>query len=251
MGKTLGLVAVRLKSSRLPKKALRDLAGEAVLVRLMERVRKAATLDEVIICTSTHPQDDAIEELAKHHGYPIFRGDELDVMGRFLEAAKPRNADIIVRITGDNPLTDPAMIDTMVTALKSQGAEYAFTEDLPRGTRAEVISLAALERCYALLEDPASSEYMTLMIKRPDHFKVLCVEAIDKATKRPELRLTIDTPQDYEVVSNLFEAFDGAPETLEEAIAWLDSNPGVRELNAAIEPREIDSSINVRLKGDG
>jgi len=89
------------------------------------------------------------------------------------------------------------------------------------------------------------------MIKRPDHFKVLCVEAIDKATKRPELRLTIDTPQDYEVVSNLFEAFDGAPETLEEAIAWLDSNPGVRELNAAIEPREIDSSINVRLKGDG
>lgn len=246
----LVLVAARLKSSRLPKKALRDLSGAPVIARLMERLARAETPEAVVLCTSTHPQDTELAELAAVHGWPCHRGHELDVIGRFLDVAVPRGAHTIVRVTGDNPLTDPAMLDAMVKSQLESGADYSYTNDLPRGTRCEVMAVSALQRCHQLVEDPNASEYMTLMIRRADHFKLNLVDSPWPELRRPELRLTIDTPDDYQVVKSIYEAFDGNPPSLAEVIRWLDANPAVRDLNAGIEPKDIDSSINVRLKGD-
>lgn len=246
----LVLVAVRLKSSRLPRKALLDLAGEPILARLMQRMTASETAEEVVVCTSTHPQDTDIAELAAHKGWACHRGHELDVMGRFLDVAHARKAHTIVRVTGDNPLTDPGMLDHMVRRQLEEGAEYSYTDDLPRGTRCEVMSTAALERCHQLVEDPNSSEYMTLMIRRPDRFKVLKVDSPWVEIRRPDLRFTIDLPADYAVVKGIYEAFDGRPPALGEVIAWVNAHPEIGTLNAGIEPKDIDSSINVRLKGD-
>ena len=112
--KVLTLVAVRLKSARLPRKALADLHGEPLIIRLTERVREAKIPAEVIWCTSTNNQDDPLEQLASERGITCFRGSKLDVMSRFIEVADQKDASTVVRITGDKPLTDPVMMDTMI-----------------------------------------------------------------------------------------------------------------------------------------
>ena len=105
-------VAVRMKSSRCPKKALADLYGVPLILRLHERV--AQTGYNIVWCTSTHPQDNPLGQLARWHNIDCYRGSELDVMSRFIEMADAYKADTIVRVTGDNPLTDPDLMKKMV-----------------------------------------------------------------------------------------------------------------------------------------
>lgn len=243
-------VAVRLKSSRLPEKALSDLAGKPLIIRLHERISQVTEAEGIVWCTSGNCQDDPLEVLARKEKINLYRGDELDVISRFIEAAWGKNAQIIVRVTGDNPLTDPIMMDHMIRQHIEEGAEYTYNEDLPRGTRSEVISLSALERCHELVEDANSSEYMTLMLKRPDHFKVLKVDALEKILRRSEMRLTVDTKEDLAVMSAIYEHYNGHPPVLSKVIDWLDNNPEILESNSCVKPKLIDETINVRLYGD-
>ena len=97
--KVLTLVAVRLKSARLPRKALADLYGEHLIIRLTEHVRQGKIPVDVIWCTSTHSQDDMLEQLASERNITCFRGAELDVMSRFVEVADQENASTVVRVT--------------------------------------------------------------------------------------------------------------------------------------------------------
>ena len=248
--KILGLVAVRLKSSRLPRKALCDLTGKPLILRLTERLATSRRMDEVVWCTSTNPQDDALEDLARANGIPLFRGNELDVMSRFVAVARDRDARTVVRITGDNPLTDPYVIDGMLDDHHAVAAEYTYVGDgdMPRGTRGEVIDRQALERCHQLVNDPDASEYMTLMLRRPDRFKVH--RHRPDSSLASNFRLTCDTPEDLSVLRAIYEHFNGTPPGLAEVVAWLKQHPEILSLNAAVQSRELDDSINVSLKGD-
>ena len=114
MNRGLALVAVRMKSIRCEGKALSDLGGRPLLARLCERIAAAKRLHGVIVCTSTHPQDGVLAESCAAHGLKVFRGDEDDVMGRFLDCLAQNPSDHIVRVTGDNPLTDPEILDVLI-----------------------------------------------------------------------------------------------------------------------------------------
>lgn len=245
-------VAVRLKSTRLPAKALADLSGKPLILRLDERLRGARTPEAIVWCTSTAAGDDPLAAIARDNGIACFRGDELDVLSRFIAVARERKAHTVVRVTGDNPLTDPEVLDQMVEAHLAANAEYTHICDngMPRGTRAEIMSAAAVERCHALAQDPSASEYMTLMFKRPDRFRVLAFSPPETAIHRGEIRLTIDTPADLKVMQALFAHFGGAPPRLAEVIAWLDSRPEIKSLNDGAGGGDLPPGINVRLKGD-
>lgn len=249
----LALVAVRLKSSRCPMKGLADLAGKPLILRLHERVAQAETPDRIVWCTSTHPQDDPLEVLAKENGIEIFRGDKMDVLSRFIAVAQRHDAGSIIRVTGDNPLSDPVVLDDMVREHIAQDAEYTYVseQDMPRGTRVEVMSVSALKRCHELAQDPAFSEYMTLMFRRPDHFRVLKLEPCDKAIRRGDVRLTVDTPEDLQAVRALYEAYDGQPPALKSVISWVDAHREIKVFKQVVRPRGMSDDINVRLKGDG
>lgn len=246
----LVLVAVRMKSSRLPKKAICDLAGEPLIARLMERLSVTTVPEAVVMCTSTNPQDDALSDLAEARGWDFHRGHELDVIQRFLDVARARNAHTVIRVTGDNPLTDGPMLDHMVKTHLAQDAEYSHTDDLPRGTRCEVMAVSALDRCHKLVADPNASEYMTLMIRRPDHFRVARIDSPWPEIKRPEIRLTIDTPQDYSLVRSIYDNFGGRPPALGAIVSWLDRNPEIAGLNKCVQAETLDGGINVKLRGD-
>lgn len=218
-------VAVRLKSTRLLRKALADVAGKPLLLRLVERVAEGFPRERIVLCTSVNPQDDEIEELARQHGINCYRGDEQDVMARFIGTADRYGAATIARVTGDNPLTDPDMLVYLFERHESASAEYSYCDDLPVGTRAEIIDVAALRRIHGQLSDPSYSEFMTYMLRRPDKMKVIEVRAPDPALKRPELSVTVDTEADLALVRAIHEHFDGVLPPLADIIRWLDTVP--------------------------
>ena len=246
--KVLVLVAVRMKSSRLPKKALADLCGKPLIIRLVERIRQAQIPSKVIICTSTNKQDDELEKISQDNDLECYRGSELDVMSRFIDVADREKATAVVRVTGDNPLTDPEMLDFMIKQHIKKKAEYTFNDDLPNGTRPEIIDVEMLKRCHKNLQDPSKSEYMTWMLNRPDYFKTLNVKSNSKNLQRPEISLTVDTEDDYKLMKSIFSKYAGNPPKLEEIINWLDKNPQLIEYQKVSTISIKKEEINYRLK---
>jgi len=242
------LVAVRLKSSRLEKKALKDLAGKPLIIRLTERIMKAKLPHKVIWCTSNNPQDNELYDLAIKNNIECYQGSELDVMSRFIEVANKENATTVVRVTGDNPLTDPEMIDLMIDKHNERKADYTFNDDMPHGTRPEIIDVKMLKKCHKELKDPNSSEYMTWMLNRPDYFKTLKVKPNLNEIIRPDLSLTVDTENDYKLMKSIFSEYAGNPPKLEEIIKWIDKNRQLIEYQKVPMNAIKKEEINFRFK---
>ena len=248
--RVVNLVAVRLKSTRLPGKALLLLQGKPVLGHLMDRVSRSNIPEKTVICTSTHSQDDAICEFAMTNNSSFFRGHPENVLLRFIEAAEEHSASHIVRITGDNPLTDPFLIDEMIEKHLREQADYTYTEDTPRGTRPEIFSVVALKKCLELAEDPNYSEYMTLYFKDyPQVFKNVRYSCLSDKYRRPDYIVTIDTPEDFDVVKKIYDALypinDGF--TLLDVIDFLDNRSEIRHDDRKKKPIDL-SSINTKLR---
>lgn len=217
----LSCVAVRLKSTRCPNKAVADLYHKPLIYRLTERIQEAELPGETIWCTSTNEQDQPLAALAIDEDIPYLQGSELDVMGRFLNAANYYNAEHIVRITGDNPLTDPKLIDRMIERHLETETDYTRCLDAPRGTRPEIIRVSALKELYKII-DPNGSEYMTYQLMLLENKQIF-----ESGINRPDVRLTVDTPEDLALMQNLYSDFHGHPPPLAEIIKWYDA----RKLN--------------------
>lgn len=239
--KVIGCIAVRAMSTRLPRKAFADIAGKPMLLRLIERLRTAETLDEIVICTADHPDDVCLVEAGATWGVPVVAGSPLDVLSRFILAADKHEADVAVRITGDNVFTDAPILDAMVRHHVATGADYTRTHGLPNGVTAEIISTEALKRVHALMPDPNQSEYLTLYIFDPEHFHCEVMEA-DEALRRPNYALGIDTPEELALVQRLYADLPEGPggPRLEDVIAALDANP---------DYKGVPDDIPVKLPG--
>ena len=233
IGRTVAIVQARMGSTRLPGKVMLPLLGEPVLTRVMRRAARARTLDEVVVATTTLPQDDAIVALAEAEGWPVERGSETDLLGRYLGAARTHDAEVIVRITSDCPLLDPDVIDATVTAFHAGDVDYASNTiepaTYPRGLDVEVVARAALERAGLEDRDPAWREHVTPYIYRqPDVFRLMRVPA---QTDHSEYRWSIDTPEDYALVEQIYQAFGRDDFTWLEAIAVVQAHPSWASIN--------------------
>src|SRR5574338_858206 len=121
--RTAAIIQARMGSSRLPGKVLLDIAGQPMLARVIERARRASTIDEVVVATTIDTSDDPIVDFCHQRGIAVYRGSVYDVLDRFYGAAKQAGAELIVRITADCPLIDPAVIDQVVAAFYDQSAD--------------------------------------------------------------------------------------------------------------------------------
>lgn len=246
----VNLIAVRLKSTRLVKKALLEIEGEPILWHVVNRVSRAQRPSATVVCTSDLTDDDPIADACRKYGFALFRGSPENVLQRFLDAANSFRADHIVRITGDNPLTDPVLIDGMCSEHLDHAADYTYTEDTPRGTRPEIISAGALRLCLELAEDPSFSEYMTLYFRDyPQVFKPHRFSCVDERFRRPRYSVTVDTPQDFAIVSEIYSACfqKDAEFTLAQVNAFLDAHPQL--VSSMSKSPELDrSKINTRLR---
>jgi len=230
------VVSARMASSRYPGKALVPLAGRPLLAVLLERMAAASGLDGVVLATSHNDENDVLVRLAVEAGFPAFRGDEEDVLRRHLDCARAVGADHVVRVTGDNPLTDIETVERLVALHREAGADYTYVpgDALLMGILPEVVSVDALERSWQRGDPRHRSELVTLYIKEhPDEFRVRTAD-LPEGLYRPQYRLTVDEAEDVALMQGLFDrlAADGKIVTTREAIAVLDREPDLAQVNA-------------------
>jgi spore coat polysaccharide biosynthesis protein SpsF len=210
----IGIVLLaRHASTRLPGKALAEIAGRPLLAHCLGRL-VAAAVGPVVLATTERSEDDALVAVAAGLGVPAHRGSERDVLARTAEAAEAHGLDIVLRATGDNPAVDPTNPARVVRRLVAERADYVCERGLPLGAGVEAVSAAALVRCAHQADDARDREHVTTFITRhTDRFRVAWADAPD-IIRWPELRLTVDTPYDLDYVRRLFEHTGSAEPSL-------------------------------------
>ena len=229
------VVSARMASSRYPGKAVAPLAGRPLLAVLLDRMAAARGIDGVVLATSTHAENDALARLAERGGFPVFRGDEDDVLRRHVDCARQVGADHVVRVTGDNPLTDLETLARLVALHLDERSDYTYVpgDALLMGILSEVVSRTALERSWQKGETRHRSELMTLYIKEhPEEFRIV-TGALPDGLYRPEYRLTVDEAEDVALLQEIFARLPrpGRLVTTREAIALLDREPELARIN--------------------
>jgi spore coat polysaccharide biosynthesis protein SpsF (cytidylyltransferase family) len=167
--KRVAIIQARMSSTRLPGKVLEPIGQFPMIVFMLRRVARATQLDHLAVATSTAQADDALATEVERHGFSCFRGDLRDVLNRFNGAAKEYSADIIVRLTGDCPLTDPDLIDTAVSTLISSNFDYVSNVDpptYPNGLDVEAFTRSALSQAHSSADSPLDREHVTPYIRR-------------------------------------------------------------------------------------
>lgn len=204
----LALIQARMGSSRLPGKVLKDLAGHPMLWHVVNRVRKARSVDRVVVATTDRSVDDPIARFCEKEGIGCFRGSEQDVLDRFYQAAKANDADVVVRITADCPLIDPAVIDKVLARFSRGDCDYACNVircTYPDGLDTEVFSFPALERAWREAAKPSEREHVTPYL-RTAKFRIANVEN-ETPVSPVQYRWTVDHPADLEFVRKVYAAF--------------------------------------------
>ena len=244
--KIVCIVEARFNSSRLPGKVLLPIRGEPMLARLVERLRLARTVDEIVIATTTTESDDAVVDAAKRMGAHTFRGSEDDVLDRVVRAAESRGADIIVEITGDCPLTDPGLIDKVVGDFLVGGADFVsniLPHTTPRGTDVRVFRTRDLAEINQRSTDAADHEHVSLHFwEHLERYQCRNVE-MDLPEIVAELRWTVDTPEDLAFVRAVYDGlYDSNPAfSLVDVLDYLNANPQLLEINRHIEQKAVRS----------
>ena len=246
----LAIIQARMGSSRLPGKVLADIGGKPMLLHVVLRARRAQTPGRVIVATTTDPGDDPIVEFCRAKGIPCFRGDAMDVLDRYYQAARAFNGRTIVRLTADCPLIDPSEIDRTLRAFFDSKVDFAanrlpppWKRTTPIGMDTEVVRFDALERAWREAEEKYEREHvMPYFYDQEGRFKTLLV---DHEPDLGHLRLTVDTPEDLTLVRNIFRVFNNSDEiSLNEILDLLEKNPGWLKINANIHHKsftEVDS----------
>lgn len=218
--RTVAFVQARTGSTRLPGKVLRDIGGRPMLARVVDRAKQCTGVDDVVVVTSIDPGDDALVPLCGALGVPLFRGSELDVLERYTLAARAHSADVCVRITSDCPLLDPGVSSMIVKRFHDAmpGVDYAsnkIPQSFPRGLDTEVCTVDALERAYREATLPYERTHvMPYFYEHPERFRLL---SITSEVDRADWRWTVDTAEDLEFVTRVYERLG-----LTGDFGWLD-----------------------------
>lgn len=238
-GRVVAIVQARMGSSRLPGKVMAKIAGVPMIELLLRRLAAAGHVDLVVVATSDDPRNDTLAEHVANLGVACFRGSESDVLDRFVQAARQYGADTVVRITGDCPLVDAAVVDRCLGRFFELGVDYlsnTHPPTFPDGLDVEVFSLSALERAAVETSKPYDREHVTPYLSSSGAFRTANFTGDEDLSR---LRWTVDEPADLEVVTKIFDHFAPDVNFSWEKVAELQSeHPKIFSINQEIPRNE-------------
>jgi glutamate-1-semialdehyde 2,1-aminomutase/spore coat polysaccharide biosynthesis protein SpsF len=235
--RVVAIIQARMSSTRFPGKVLADLCGRPVLWYVVHRLRRARLVGEIVVATSTQPADDPIAAWCAREGVACFRGSESNVLDRYYQAARAHRAAAVVRITGDCPLIDPAVVDKVIAAYLEGGADYVaniLRYTYPDGLDTEVFSFAALERSHGEATQVTEREHATPYMRHSGKFRLRNVEH-DVDLFHDAHRWVVDEPRDLEFMRALLRELNGKAEAgMEEILKVLGAHPEIKAINQSI-----------------
>ena len=256
-----------MSSSRLQGKILADIAGQPMLQRVFMRTSRAAAVTETIFATTTDASDDPVAEYCDFSGIPFTRGSQFDVLDRYYQTAKDAKADVVVRITADCPVIDPALINDVVERVISNSVvgnwEFDFAANrlpppwnrtYPIGLDTEVCTFVALERAWKEAKEPQHREHVMPYLYEgvrlitenrslqtgtsPRGFKIAL---LNHTTDFGEYRWTVDTPEDLEFIQQVYSRFDGRDDfTWKDVLDLVHNEPKLMEINAGVKHKTLN-----------
>jgi len=245
--KFVATIEARMTSSRLPGKVLLPAMGHPMLFHLVRRLRNVPSIDEIVLATTINATDEPLVDFARKEGLRVFRGSEVDVMGRVIGAAESAKADIVVEITGDCPIIDPDLVEQTIRMFKRHNVAYAANSCIssyPDGMDTQVFSLESLKRSAAMTNDPLDREHVSrFIVYHPELFPHLYLIA-PPSLHWPHLGLTLDEPADYELLKKIIEHFGEANPLFSclDVIRLLRQHPDWVEINSAVRRKNPRST---------
>ena len=247
---TVMIIQARMSSSRLPGKVMLPLLNRPMLEWVITRASGSKCVNSCMVATTDDPADDPIAEWCTEKSVPVYRGSQYDVLDRYYQAAKAANADVIIRVTADCPLIDPALIDALFEFRDKEQADFAanrlpppWHRTYPIGLDTEIISMEMLETAWNQAEEKFEREHvMPWFYDTPGRCKVAIMDHDEDMGMH---RWTVDTPEDYRMMCKLFEKIDD-PETAH----WLDvlevihQNPELEMINASSSAKDVKNVDN-------
>lgn len=210
-------------STRLPGKVLKKICDRTMIEHILLRLRLLKNEAKLILATSTSERDDVVESFCTAIGVECFRGSEKNVLERYYDCAKKHGLRHIVRLTADNPFVDIEELDNLIDLYFSAGADYANSfEPLPVGVGAEIFNFFSLEKSYADGKAAHHIEHVNeYMLENPDIFKTAVLK-VGRDKSRHDVRLTVDTEEDYRKACYIVKNANGGHVTTQEAIRLAD-----------------------------
>jgi spore coat polysaccharide biosynthesis protein SpsF len=237
----LAVLQARVSSTRLPGKVLKPILGEPMIMRQIERVRRSRLIDKLVVATSTEQSDDALEQACASHGVDCFRGNLDDVLDRFYMAAAGINPDFVVRLTGDCPLADPEIIDSVITLCRDGGYDYvssALEPTFPDGLDVEAFRFSALSTAWREATLPSQREHVTPFIyNNPQMFRIGSLKGQENLS---HLRWTVDESADFDLITTIYQTLypHNNAFTTRDILALLGREPELATMNTCHERNE-------------
>ena len=233
---TVLIIQARMGSTRLPGKSTLNLGGKPLIGWVIHRLKKTSQVDKIVLSTTTKTEDDILEKIGLEYEIDVFRGSENDLVDRYYQAAKKYKANLIVRVPGDNALPEPKEIDRVINYHNNNGNDFSSNfpdvaqhgyphNGYPDGIGAEVINFEALKRLWDLSSSPRNREHPhTNFYENPKMFKIGVLECPEEI-RRPDIILDINTKEQYEFVSEMYEYMTAnyIEFGIREVIKWYDN----------------------------
>lgn len=242
------LITARLKSSRLPLKLLKEINDIPVIEHVIQRIKQIDDFGTIVLCTSTNPNDKPLVDVSVSNDIYYFNGDEEDVLSRLLTAAKLYNLDYIVGITGENPLFSLEYTREIIQKINSnEDYDFIYPKGLPIGCATYAIKTKALETVCAV-KNVVDTEIWGYLINRPELFHI---DLFDVAPDYhwPDLRITIDYPEDFEFVSTIFQQLSAEERLdLKQVLSFLKEHPEIVAIHHNRKQLDLDEATKTRIE---
>ncbi|WP_019153817.1 cytidylyltransferase domain-containing protein [Robertmurraya massiliosenegalensis] len=238
--KTIAIIQARMGSTRLPEKILKPVGNTDNLTYVTERCKRIQGVSEVIVATSTLSQDDAVEQWCIEHQIAYYRGSEVDVLDRFVQCAKPYSPDYILRVTADCPFVDYEMASEVVACMQEKQVDIVDLSDgLPRGLAVEMVSYQALTYIHEHGHETRHREHVTYYAYEFKEEFSRTTYQVPYNRQYPDLRITLDTEEDYALISKIGQHFNDVRVSSVDVINYLIEHPEVAKINAHIEQKPV------------